>query len=133
MDWRTATNADALAAWDKNEPIWSCDMAGMGPSYEQAIQLMAFEMLRAMELNPFDWATISSPGGKAAWQTYQTKIEKMPEVATTIHKIQPSGAQFAAAISAAAIFARHGYAKGMEMVPPDRRIQVQKEMPTLMG
>lgn len=43
MDWRTATNETALAAWDAGEPVWSCDMGGMGPGYEQCIQIMGFD------------------------------------------------------------------------------------------
>jgi hypothetical protein len=133
MDWRKSTNEDALAAWDKNEPIWSCDMGGMGPGYEQAIQLMGFEMLRAIVANPPPVAFEALRLNKEEFKAYSDKIEKLPAVKEVISKVQPSGAQFGAAMNIAFVFAINGYAKGMEMVPEDRRIQVQKEMPTLVS
>ena len=42
-----ATTADMLAAWDRGETIWSIEMGGLGPGYEQAIQVAAVEFARA--------------------------------------------------------------------------------------
>lgn len=131
MDWRAATNEDALKAWDNGEPIWSCDMGGMGPGYEQCIQIMGFEMLRAMLAHPVDWAILAE--SKDEWRAYRDKIEADPKVKDIVHHLGPSGAQHGAAMSIASVFARNGYAKGMEMVPKDRRIQVSKNFPTLDG
>lgn len=41
------TAADLVAAWDRGETIWSVSMGGLGPGYEQAIQVMAVEFARA--------------------------------------------------------------------------------------
>jgi hypothetical protein len=42
------TNIDELlAAWDRGATIWTLDMGGMGPGYEQAIQVTAVEFARA--------------------------------------------------------------------------------------
>ena len=41
-----ATAADALAAWDAGEQVWTVAMGGLGPGYEQAIQLLMFEIVR---------------------------------------------------------------------------------------
>lgn len=136
MDWKTASNEDALAAWDRGDLVWTCDMGGMGPGYEQCIQIMAFEMLRAMLANPVeDWTKLTaSEGGSAdAWREYRDKIDNDPTVKSVIEKLGPSGAQHGAAMNIASVFARHGYAKGMEMVPKDRRIMVQRNFPTLDG
>ena len=134
MDWRTATNQDALAAWDRGEPIWTCDMGGMGPGYEQCIQIMGFEMLRAMLAKPVaDWDKLSGPEGREEWSKYKDSIEAVPAVKAIIKHLGPSGAQFGAAMGIASVFASNGYAKGMEMVPEDRRIMVQKSFPTLDG
>lgn len=133
MDRRTATNEDALAAWDCGEPVWSCDMGGIGPGYEQCIQLMGFEMLRAMLANPVDWETVTGEAGRDNWQEYRDRIDALPEVKAVISHLQPSAAQHGAAMSIASVFARNGYAKGMEMVPEDRRIQVSNKFPTLDG
>jgi hypothetical protein len=44
------TNEEALTAWDRNSPVWTCVMGGLGPGYEQVIHLIAFELLRSMIL-----------------------------------------------------------------------------------
>jgi hypothetical protein len=36
-----------IEAWDKGDSVWSIDLGGMGPGYEQAIQVAAVEMARA--------------------------------------------------------------------------------------
>lgn len=134
MDWRTATNEDALAAWDRGDLVWSCDMGGMGPGYEQCIQIMGFEMLRAMLAHPPEnWADLQGPDNRAKWDAYSDMIDALPEMRSVIQQLGPSGAQFGAAMSIASVFAFNGYAKGMGMVPEDRRIQVSKNFPTLDG
>ena len=93
MDWHTATNEDALAAWDRGETVWACDMGGMGPGYEQCIQIMGFEMLRAMLDHPGDWSKMTGKEGRDEWQKYQDMIEALPEVKAVISHLGPSGAQ----------------------------------------
>lgn len=131
FDWRKATNEDALRAWDAGESVWSCELGGLGPGYEQCIQIMGFEMLRAILANPppIAWdAFDSDPKAARAWWD---RIEALAEVRAIIGKLQPSGAQVGAARNIAGIFARRGYSQGMEMVPADRRIQVRKHFPSL--
>lgn len=36
-----------LASWDNGESIWTIEMGGLGPGYEQAIQVAAVEFARA--------------------------------------------------------------------------------------
>lgn len=40
------TAAEQLADWDAGNIIWSIEMGGLGPGYEQAIQVLAVEILR---------------------------------------------------------------------------------------
>lgn len=40
------TVEELLSAWDRGEPIWSITMGGLGPGYEQAIQILAVEIVR---------------------------------------------------------------------------------------
>lgn len=40
------TAAEQLRRWDAGETIWTIEMSGMGPGYEQAIQLLAIEIVR---------------------------------------------------------------------------------------
>lgn len=135
MDWRTATTEDALAAWDRGETVWTCDMGGMGPGYEQCIQLMGFEMLRAMAATPpaDGWDAVCGEAGRDKWREYKDQIEAVPAVKSAVSQLQPSGAQWGAAMSLASTLAMNGYAAGMEKVPEDRRIQVSKSFPTLNG
>lgn len=37
---------DMLAKWDSGESIWSVELGGLGPGYEQCIQVAAIEMAR---------------------------------------------------------------------------------------
>jgi hypothetical protein len=37
---------EQLARWDAGRPIWSVEMGGVGPGYEQAIQVLAIEIVR---------------------------------------------------------------------------------------
>ena len=40
------TAAEQLRKWDAGETIWSISMGGLGPGYEQAIQVLAIEIVR---------------------------------------------------------------------------------------
>jgi hypothetical protein len=128
IDWKSATNEDALAEWDRGGSVWSCELGGLGPGYEQCIQIMGFEFLRAMLADPFDY---SKADDKDQWKAYIDKIEGMPGPKSVIEQLSPSGAQFGAAMNIASVFARNGYSKGMDMVPEDRRIQVSKDFQSI--
>ncbi len=38
------TLKEALAKWNDKKTVWSVEMGGLGPGYEQCIQVMIFEM-----------------------------------------------------------------------------------------
>lgn len=120
------TNEEALAAWDAGNEVDSCSQGGLGKRYEQVIQVMGFEMLRAMLANPCNWDEFDTDDEK--WRAYRDKIEAVPEVSNSIEKMEPSTAQFGSAMNLASVFARHGYEKACEMIPEDRRIKVKKEL-----
>jgi hypothetical protein len=133
IDWKAATNTEVLAAWDAGEPVWSCSMGGIGDGYEQCIQNMGFEMLRAMfDKPPEDWSKFDGEDGRKLWQEYRDEIDKVPSVAAVVDELGPSGAQHGAAMNLASVFSRNGYANGMEMVPENRRIKVTKKMPPVL-
>jgi hypothetical protein len=129
IDYKKATNEEVLAEWDSGGSVWSIELGGLGPGYEQCIQLMGFEMLRAIIASPPDWEKMSDD--MTAWRAFRDQIEKDDGVAKVVEKLGPSGAQHGAAMNLATVFARNGYSKGMEMVPDDRRIQVSKTFPSL--
>jgi hypothetical protein len=126
MNWKNMTNEQVIAAWDNGDPVWTCEMGGMSPGYEQAIQLMGFEMLKAMIANPIDWPDVSGPENREKLQKYYAMIESDVAVEAIVEKVGSSGAQHSAAMNIASVFARKGYAAGMETVPEDRRILVSK-------
>ncbi len=127
MHWSEMTNEQALAAWDAGDLVWTCSMGGMGPGYEQAIQMMGFAFLREMVADQFDYESDSEDRDK--WRAYTDQIEATPAAKAIVEKIGPSGAQFSAAMNIASVFARNGYAKGMETVPEDRRMMVNRTFP----
>lgn len=131
MHWEDMTSEDALRTWDACELVWTGSMGGMGPGYEQCIQVMGFEMLRAMLKNPpTDWASFNdSAEGTSAWLAYRKAVEDDPIVKACVRAMRPSGAQFCAAMNLASVFARNGYAKGMAMLPDDRRMMVSRNFP----
>jgi hypothetical protein len=133
LDWRGVTNEEALAAWDKGDSIWSASMGGLGPGYEQCIQLMGFEMLRAiLENPPKDWKEFDdAETGLDKWRDYCKGIESKPKVAHVVKTLRVSGAQYGAAMNLATVLARNGYSEGLEKVDKDRLIQVMRTFPTL--
>lgn len=150
LDLPVKTNEEALAAWDANLPVWSCSMGGMSDGYEQAIHIVAFEMLRSMLQHPCpeplpvipidqDRRTINEViaeqnAHRQKWQEYLDMIEKTPNVVAAIEQCQITGAQFGAAVNLAGVFIMNGYQKAMlEQVPDGREIMVSKTFPTLVG
>lgn len=46
MNFLETTAIQALEKWDAGQPIWTIELGGMGPGYEQCIQVAAMEVLR---------------------------------------------------------------------------------------
>lgn len=117
------TVADALAAWDRGDTIWSVEMGGLGPGYEQCIQLLIVELLRAQGDTP-----LPDDGDKEAWGTWGDVVS---------HRVSEecggmTGAQVGAAQSCAARMLRVGYGAAlleMKGLDADRLIQVSRDWP----
>lgn len=80
---------ELLARWDEGESIWSLTMGGIGPGYEQAIQILAVELTREALLS---WYHSPKP----------TEAEVWAKVEPVVRRIDPlcggfSGAQVGAA------------------------------------
>lgn len=70
------TAADALARWDRGDCLSSIEMGGLGPGYEQAIQVGTMELIRDMLREQF---VVPAEGGdeavsKAAWEQLQERL-----------------------------------------------------------
>lgn len=112
------TAKDALAAWDANEIVSTIEMGGLGPGYEQAIQLLVFELIRDLADKPLP----------------QTKDEQYSWGDPTVHRCDHlaggfSGAQVGAAKQVAYRAIRDGWAKMLESIPQDRKICVSRYWP----
>ena len=65
-----------LAAWDRGETIWSIELGGLGPGYEQAIQVCAVELARACK----DMTGLK-PDDKESTERFRAKCdEKIREI-----------------------------------------------------
>ncbi|KKM07558.1 hypothetical protein LCGC14_1732710 [marine sediment metagenome] len=107
------TLEEALKKWDNKKTVWSVEMGGLGPGYEQCIQVMIFEMCKE---------TI----GKAL-----TPKEFEKAVEPVITKLDKrfggfSGAQVGAAKQVAFKFLTKGYDECLnDKAITDRKIQVE--------
>lgn len=131
------TPAEALAAWDRGEVVWSVEMGGLGPGYEQAIQVCAFEMLRDLLASgivlPRDIPDQDAPEVKAVKQRFRDITD------ATVHRLDDelggmSGAQVGAAKSICGMTMRFGWREALESArkqDPDRLIQVSRCWPNV--
>lgn len=122
-----ADAADWLKRWDEGRGVWSIEMGGLGPGYEQAIQVTAAEILRHLLEAKYDSAAWSN---KDKWATDREKIEENGFANPKIKAMGLSGAQWGAAISLATAL----YAQGPRQIMndpkiKDRKIQVQRTFP----
>lgn len=102
---RALTAHDALAAWDRGDVVWTVEMGGVGPGYEQALQILVWEIIR--------------DGGK-----HEAAVMRAgPGVGGF------SGAQVGAARTLAGAFLERGYAQALAEVPQDRWIMVSRSWP----
>lgn len=117
---------DLLARWDAGKSVWSVEMGGLGPGYEQAIQITAFEMLRVLLDQKPD---ASKWQDTDAWATDRERLDCA--VTPRLSGLGLSGAQFGAAMGLATRLYMNGPVKSMKTVDADRRIQVSRTLPSL--
>jgi len=118
---------DWLARWDKGDSVWSIEMGGMGPGYEQAIQITAAELLRFLLEKKYD---IKSWEDEATSKRDRDEIHKASLEIPKIKDLGLSGAQYGAALNIASMIYNKGPVAVMtdERVE-DRKIQVSKNFP----
>lgn len=119
----STTVQEALAAWDRGESIWSIEMGGLGPGYEQAIQVLAVEIMRDNLEKP-----LPEPEDDAAREWGYDTAKRLAHFGF-------SGAQVGAARHIAFKMLNEGYgktltkAKAQEGFEADRFILVSKDFP----
>lgn len=112
------TAQEQLERWDKGWGIWSIEMGGLGPGYEQAIQVCAIEIVRDQ---------ISHPPPEGSLRDWADQ---------TIARIDSdlgglTGAQVGAAKFLAYQWLKFGPAECLKQISEDRHIQVSNGWPTI--
>lgn len=127
IDLYGANAKDWLNRWDEGRSVWSISMGGLGPGYEQVIQITTAEILRCLLAKSYDHASWSNDD---AWKKDLAEIEAV--TMPTISGLGLSGAQWGAALNLACHFYQRGSIAVMtdERVK-DRHIQVQRTFPVL--
>lgn len=112
------TPAEVVAAWDAGRLVWTVEMGGLGPGYEQALQILVLELLRDAE--PVTDGMDLTGWGEAAVQRAGPGVGGF------------SGAQVGAAKRLAARMLVHGYERVLAQVrekEPDRVVMVSRLWP----
>lgn len=127
IDLYGADATEWLRRWDAGDTVWSIEMGGLGPGYEQCIHITAAEVLRHMLKLKYDPATWEN---REVWEADLKAIEADALTNPTIDMLGLSGAQWGAAVSLATFLYRNGPRGVMtdERVK-DRHIQVQRAFP----
>ena len=119
--------ADLLGRWDAGKTVYTVEMGGLGPGYEQAIQITVFEVLRHLLSAAPDasrWKTDPD-----AWTADREAIETA--VFPVVDPLGLSGAQWGAAASLAAVIYRDGPRKTFRGVDGKRLTRVSRVFPSL--
>jgi len=112
----------AASIWKKGGTVWSAELGGLGPAYEQCIQILLWEILarwKGPTLKPNEKA----PGYP---EIYDDHVEK---VVRSLNKLGFSGSQVGVAKATAYQFMVYGYSEMMSKLPDERWIQVDKNFP----
>lgn len=122
-----ADAAEWLARWDAGKGVWSIEMGGLGPGYEQCIQITAAEILRHLLDAKYDAAAWDD---KDTWKRDRETIDKYGFANERVKALGLSGAQWGAAMSLATALYLQGPRKIMnDDKIKDRKIQVQRTFP----
>lgn len=119
------TASDALARWDKGESVFTIEMGGLGPGYEQAIQILVFEIIRDYKAEE-----LPAEGSDKLKEWFKSFGD------STVSRIDQrmggySGAMVGAAKQVAYRALRDGWEKMLKIVPDERKIQVSNSFPVL--
>lgn len=117
-----ADAADWLAKWDSGRGVWTIQMGGLSAGYDQAINLITAEFVRALlKLQPEIGETVTDDLREAI----------NADCAEALECLGLSGAQYGAGLSLAIRLYKFGPIAVLEGAPDDRRVQASKSYPTL--
>jgi hypothetical protein len=119
-----ADAADWLNRWDAGKGVWTIEMGGLGPGYEQCIHITGAEILR--------WLLEHKPNlsDETVWPSIRDQISDAVASHSPVKELGLSGAQWGAACSiAAALYRRGPRAVMADEQVKDRHIQVSRDFP----
>jgi hypothetical protein len=116
-----------LERWDSGRSVWSLEMGGLGPGYEQCIQITAAEVVRICLARNYDHCKW---GVEANWKADRADMDDQLKLVKGWDALGLSGAQYGGAIS----LGTHIYRQGPIAVfggkeNESRKIQVSKNFP----
>lgn len=122
-----ATAADWLERWKSGKTVWSVEMGGFGPGYEQCIQITAAKILEhLLETKPDMERAVNDD---AYWKDVSKGI--VEAIKPVDEKLGLIGAQFGAAQNLAMTLYRRGPIEALsDPKVKDRLIQVSKTFPS---
>lgn len=106
------TIKEIMKVYDDGYPVYSIEMGGLGPSYEQVIQVSAFEIIKDLKFK--------CPNKKQAEKVLDRSLMKIDKKMDMGH----SGATAGAAKWLAYKFMNTGYAETINTAPKNRLIQI---------
>lgn len=117
--------AEWLRRWDEGKTVWTIEMGGLGPGYEQVIAILTAEILRYYVGN-----AITLDLTDKEWQKIREERDAELFRKKSVSELGCSGAQMGAAANVAGHLYRHGPWKVMQDEEvKDRHIQVRKDFP----
>lgn len=121
--------ADWLQRWDAGTSVWSIEMGGMGPGYEQCIHITCAEILRELLRRKPDFDATTDD----EWRKLSDEIHKtMFTDGSVLKQLGLSGTQYGAGLSLAVQLYRQGPRAIMnDEEVKDRHIRVNRRFPTI--
>ena len=112
------TPQDLLSRWDAGDTVASIRMSTIGPSYEQVIQIITFEILRSL---------VARKPADDEWDKAPSWVKKDTRAVT--EKLEASGGQFAKAHTLATAFYMEGHKGTLDEAATKQHIKVCKNFP----
>jgi hypothetical protein len=124
------TVEEYLRRWDAGQTVWTVEMGGLGPGYEQALQIAMIEVLRYLYTEKINVNPIFDDPQEA--RAYYDQLHEWSQTNPTISKLGVSGAQWGAAVNLALNIYRKGPAALLNSDTfEDRKIQVERDFPSV--
>jgi hypothetical protein len=126
------TVKEYLRRWDAGQAVWTIEMGGLGPGYEQALQISMMEVLRYLDAEQIDVEPVFDKRDES--RAFFDQISEWSQTNPIIGKLGLSGAQWSAAFNLALNIYRKGPAGLLNSdMFEDRKIQVSRNFPTADG